>query len=53
MENTKLKGDVAEQSFALHSLEKGWGVSIPVSYGSTIYLIETTKRQRLPKAAKY
>ena len=132
MENTKLKGDIAEQAFVLQSLKNGWGVSIPVgdrlsydlildvngtlikiqvksawydatrknyvvdnrrtktnrrnmirspynvsdfdfaalyiddldvfyimpsevfiSYGSEIHLVETTKRQRLPKAAKY
>ena len=30
MENTKLKGDIAEQAFVLQSLKNGWGVSIPV-----------------------
>ncbi len=30
MENTKLKGDIAEQSFALKCLKKGWDISIPI-----------------------
>ncbi len=30
MENTKLKGDIAEQAFVLQCLKKGWGVSIPI-----------------------
>ncbi len=30
MENTKLKGDIAEQSVVLYALRKGWGVCIPV-----------------------
>jgi len=28
--DTKLKGDIAEQSVVLFALKKGWGVSIPV-----------------------
>jgi PD-(D/E)XK endonuclease len=28
--DTKLKGDVAEQTVILESLKKGWGVSRPV-----------------------
>lgn len=28
--NTKLKGDIAEQSAILHALRRGWGVSLPI-----------------------
>lgn len=30
MEDTKLKGDIAEHKVVLHALQNGWGVSIPV-----------------------